>query len=76
MPLEIHVQRVLAFERGFDAREHGVDGAVEFRFRHNPGMIRAVIAALALALAAAGCGQKGPLKLPDAPPAKQPAPSQ
>jgi predicted small lipoprotein YifL len=37
-------------------------------------MIRALAAAAALAaLLAAGCGQKGPLKLPETPPA-QPAP--
>jgi predicted small lipoprotein YifL len=38
-------------------------------------MIRALAAAaLAAAVLAAGCGQKGPLKLPETPPA-QPAPS-
>jgi len=29
------------------------------------------LAAIALALALAGCGQKGPLKLPESPPGKQ-----
>jgi predicted small lipoprotein YifL len=34
-----------------------------------PGMIRALLAAAVL-LAIGACGQKGPLKLPDPPPAK------
>jgi len=39
-------------------------------------MIRALacLAAIACAIAIAGCGQKGPLKLPEPPPAK-PAPA-
>ena len=72
---EIHVDGFQRLDRRFDAREHGVDGAMEFRFRHNARMIRALAAALAFALAAlAGCGQKGPLKLPEPPPAKPFAP--
>ena len=39
-----------------------------------PGMIRALpTLALALTLALAGCGQKGPLKLPEPPPKAPPA---
>jgi predicted small lipoprotein YifL len=39
-------------------------------------MIRALLAALALAslLLAPACGQKGPLKIPEAPPAKPATP--
>jgi len=39
-------------------------------------MIRALLAALALACVATvtACGQKGPLKLPEAPPAKPASP--
>jgi predicted small lipoprotein YifL len=44
---------------------------MEIRFVHNAGMIRALLL-IAAAFALGGCGQKGPLKLPDSPPAKPP----
>ena len=79
--LEVAVEALGALDGALDAREHGVDGAVEFGLVHNAGMIRApfsraigvVAAALALAFALPGCGQKGPLKLPEPPKPAEPA---
>ena len=53
-----------------------VDGAMEIRFVHNAGMIRALalVSALAALAVLAGCGQKGPLKLPDPPKSATAAP--
>jgi len=71
---ERNIQPVVLVEGAVDAREHRLDSSMEIRFRHNARMIRALAAATLFALLAAGCGQKGPLKLPD-PPAQPATPA-
>jgi predicted small lipoprotein YifL len=39
-----------------------------------PGMIRLALLSMMLALALSGCGQKGPLRLPEPAPAKPASP--
>src|SRR4051812_6887635 len=74
--LEINVEAPACLDGPLDAREHRIDSAMEIALVHNAEMIRALacLAAIACAIAIAGCGQKGPLKLPEPPPAK-PAPA-
>src|SRR3954452_8654018 len=74
--LEIHVEAPARLDGPLDTRDVRVGGALEIALVHNAEMIRALacLAAISCAIAISGCGQKGPLKLPEPPPAN-PAPA-